>query len=217
MALRTLLATTAVATAFSPLAAHATERTSEPLTPVCLSAQSNTGPLMSRTDAIFCYSAMLRQKVRALAGVGAIERVGGFQNVFEPTLKAPADKPLFVDYPPRANAELLRIIAVVPPKGFETMPIPVCAEQNNRVLGAWYIANTGLVTSAGWTGSTVSDQPNSSACKAFIFAARNEINQKVAAAQAGPGTATAPQPPPVAPTAVTPTPIAANPSGNPKL
>lgn len=206
--LRNLLASAAVAATFGPLAAQAAEPLApQGLSPVCRSAQNNTGPLMSRTDAIFCYTATLGRKIGDLAGVGGRERTGGFMGALENTLKAPADKPLFVDYPKPSSANMLRIIAVVPPTGFETMPIPVCAEQHNKVLGVWHIANTGQVTAANWTGSMASDQPNSSACKAFIMASRDEINQKVAAARANPATATAPQPPPPA---TTTTPIAAN-------
>ena len=103
----------------------------------------------------------------------------------EKALETPSDKPQVVDYPPRANAELLRVIAVVPPKGFEAWPIPVCAEQNNKVLGTWNITAKGDVVPAPWNGSMVSERPTSSACKAFILSARDAINQKVAEAAAG--------------------------------
>jgi hypothetical protein len=108
-------------------------------------------------------------------------RAGGFMVELEKTLKEPSEKLRVVDYPARANAELLRVIAVVPPKGFEALPIPVCAEQNNKVLGTWNITAKGEVQPALWTGAMVSERPTSSACKAFILTARAEINQRMSA------------------------------------
>ena len=141
-------------------------------------------------------------------------RAGGFMQQLEATLKAPAEgKTLFVDYPPRANAELLRIIAVVPPKGHEHLPIPVCAEQNNKVLGTWNITAKGDVLPASWSGSMVSAAPNSSACKDFIFASRAEITRLAQSNQPA-------QPPPVStgePAKPTPMKQAASADGRPAL
>lgn len=135
----------------------------------------------------------------------------GFMQQLEAKLKAPAEgKTSFVDYPPRANAELLRIIAVVPPKGSEHLPIPVCAEQNNKVLGTWNITAKGDVLPAAWSGSMVSAAPNSSACKDFIFASRAEITRLAQSNQPA-------QPPPVSEQPKPPMKQAASAAGSPAL
>ncbi len=110
-------------------------------------------------------------------------RARGFGIALEDTLAARAeDKPLFVDYPKPVSSNMLRVIAVVPPKGYELLPIPVCAEQNNKVLATWNITAKGQVAPVAWSGPSVSENPNSSACKAFIMAARAEI-VRIAAGQ----------------------------------
>jgi hypothetical protein len=98
----------------------------------------------------------------------------------EKALKEPSDKTRIVDYPPRANAELLRITAVVPPKGLEVLPIPLCAEQHNKVVGTWNITPRGEVIPTPWTGQRQSEIPTSAACKDFILATRADINSRVA-------------------------------------
>ncbi len=136
---------------------------------------------------------------------------GAFMKRLEATLKEPAEgKTSFVDYPPRANAELLRIIAVVPPKGSEHLPIPVCAEQNNKVLGTWNITAKGDVLPAAWSGSMVSAAPNSSACKDFIMASRAEITRLAQSNQPA-------QPPPVSEQPKPPMKQASSAAGSPAL
>ncbi|WP_153163837.1 hypothetical protein [Zoogloea sp. 1C4] len=135
----------------------------------------------------------------------------GFMQQLEAKLKEPAEgKTSFVDYPPRANAELLRLIAVVPPKGSEHLPIPVCAEQNNKVLGTWNITAKGDVLPAAWSGSMVSAAPNSSACKDFIMASRAEITRLAQSNQPA-------QPPPVSEQPTPPMKQAASAAGSPAL
>ncbi len=138
-------------------------------------------------------------------------RAGAFMQQLEAKLKEPAEgKTSFVDYPPRANAELLRIIAVVPPKGSEHLPIPVCAEQNNKVLGTWNITAKGDVLPAAWSGSMVSAAPNSSACKDFIMASRAEITRLAQSNQPA-------QPPPVSEQPKPPMKQASSAAGSPAL
>ena len=99
----------------------------------------------------------------------------------EKTLKEPSEKTRIVDYPPRANAALLRVTAVVAPKGLELLDIPVCTEQHNKVVGLWNITARGdVVPVTNWTGSRQSATPTSAACREFILAARTAINDTMA-------------------------------------
>jgi hypothetical protein len=160
--LRRLAATTAVAIAFSPLA--------------------NAAGLISDDAAIVSARANLSITLAKTTGDDMARlRSGGFMAALEKALEAPSEKTRVVDYPKPAVVERLRITAVVPPKGMEALPIPVCAEQNNKVLGTWNITAKGDVIPAPWSGAMVSDTPTSAACKAFVFAARDEINQKLTA------------------------------------
>lgn len=177
--LRRIAASSVVALAFSPLA--------------------QAGGLIDDPNALLQYTPALSKVLAQAAGNDMAHfRAGGFMKELENTLKAPADKPLFVDYPKPVSANMLRVIAVVPPKGYETLPIPVCAEQNNKVLGTWNITSKGEVIPAPWEGSKVSATPTSSACRAFIMASRDNINQRVAegndAKKPVPNAALAPQP-----------------------
>lgn len=160
---------------------------------LAFSVNANAAGLIDSPKALNIYSSLLSESIAKAAPNDPAPRLRarGFMSELEAKLKEPAEgKTSFVDYPPRANAELLRIIAVVPPKGSEHLPIPVCAEQNNKVLGTWNITAKGDVLPAAWSGSMVSAAPNSSACKDFIMASRAEITRLAQSNQPA-------QPPPV--------------------
>lgn len=125
-------------------------------------------------------------------------RAGGFVGALETALKAPADKTRVVDYPKPVTQSMLRILAVVPPKGLESQPIPVCAEQNNKVLGTWAITHKGEVLSVTGNWATVSAAADSSACKEFILGQRAAINQ-LAQERANGAPAASAQPQPIQP------------------
>lgn len=138
--------------------------------------------LINDSAALNRYTPALSKTMVAVAGNDlAGIRAGGFMVDLETALRAPADKVRIVDYPPRANADLLRITAVVPPRGGENLPIHVCAEQYNKVLYTGVITPRGDVLPLQWNGSKVSATPTSAACKEFILAARNSLNEKFAA------------------------------------
>jgi len=163
--MRRLAASSVVALAFSPLA--------------------QAGGLIDDPSALMHYTPRFSEALAKAAGNDMARfRAGGFMSELEKALKAPTEKPVVVDYPKPVSANMLRVIAVAPPKGYESLPIPVCAEQNNKVLGTWQITNKGEVLPAPWAGSMVSATPTSSACKEFILAARSDINQRVAEAEA---------------------------------
>ena len=102
----------------------------------------------------------------------------GFSQQLDQTIRTPTDTAKVVDYPPRANRELLRLTAVRPPKGLEHLPIPVCAEQYNKVVGTWAITPKGDIVplTGNWAKETTTD----TACKEFVLAARNDLNTKLA-------------------------------------
>jgi hypothetical protein len=107
-----------------------------------------------------------------------------------------------VDCPKPVSANMLRVTAVVPPKGLEELPIPVCAEQNSKIVGTWNITAKGKVAPALWTGARESEG-NSAACKGFILAARTDINQKLAEMNSGKPTPYSTTPPAAKPQAST--------------
>jgi len=167
--LRQLAASTAVAMAFSPLA--------------------NAAGLIDDQIAVGTYRPALSEALAIAAKDNVAHlRAGGFMVELEAALQEPSEKTRIVDYPKPVTASMLRVTAVVPPKGFEQLPIPVCAEQHSKVLATWDIKPTGEVVPRPWDGPKVSEG-NSAACKAFIFAARDEINQQL------PGDPPTPQPP----------------------
>ncbi len=142
--------------------------------------------LINDSAAVNHYRPTLSKTMVAVAGDDlAGIRAGGFMVDLEATLKAPADRPRIVDYPKPASANQLRITAVAPPKGFENSSIPVCAEQNDKMLGAWNITPKGEVVSAPWTGNKVA-VGTSPACKDFITAARSKFLPPVDPAQPPP-------------------------------
>lgn len=138
---------------------------------------ANAAGLIDSVDAQLRYAPAFSQAIAAAAPMDRAPhlRAGGFMQQLETALKAPADKTRVVDYPPRANRELLRITAVVPPKGLDEQPIPVCAEQNNKVLGTWAITNKGEVLPV--TGNWATTTTTNTACKEFILGQRSAINQ----------------------------------------
>lgn len=124
-------------------------------------------------------------------------RAGGFMEQLVTALQSPADKTRVVDYPKPVTQSMLRITAVVPPKGLEEQPIPVCAEQNDKVLGTWAITNKGEVLPVSGNWSMVS-AGNSAACKEFILGQRSAINQLAQErANGAPAASTQPQAPAV--------------------
>ena len=149
---------------------------------------ANAAGLIDDDAAVNRYTPALIEAIKAAApnDTGAGFGAGGFIVNLEAALSAREARPKVVDFPPRANAEFLRIIGVTPPQGLEHLPIPVCAEKNNQVLGVWNITPAGKVVKTTWNGATVSATPTSSACKDFIIAARNGFAEKLAAQPAAP-------------------------------
>lgn len=138
---------------------------------------STVHPLLTPVPSNHYRPELSKAIARAAGDDGAHLRAGGFMVELEKVLAEPAAGVRIVDYPKPVSAEMLRITAVVPLKGYENLPIPVCAEQNNKVLGIWNITAKGDVVPMPWAGSTVSETPTSAACKAFILAARADINK----------------------------------------
>lgn len=160
--LRRLAASTAVALAFSPLA--------------------NGAGLLDNNDAVNGYRGNLSNELARAAGTDrARERARGFMVELEKALAAPTEKTQTVVYPKDNSTNMLVVAAIVPPKGFEALPIPVCAQQHGKVLGTWNITAKGEVVPRpalhNPEGST------KAACNAFIVAARAAVNQKLAGAQ----------------------------------
>jgi len=111
-------------------------------------------------------------------------RAGGFMVDLEAALKAPTDRPQNVMYPPKHSTDMLALAAVVPPKGLEYLDIPFCAQQNNKVIYTGVITQKGEVKAVPWNGPTVGEEVpgvgTKPACNAFIKAARNSFNEKLA-------------------------------------
>ena len=182
--MRRIAASSVVALAFSPLA--------------------QAGGLIDDNNAVNSYRPTFSSLMAKVTGDdNARGRAGGFMSELETALKAPTDKSRAFLYPQENSTNMLVIAAVVPPKGYESLPIPVCAQQNNKVLGTWQITNKGEVLPVAWTGATTGEvvpgvgvKP---ACNAFIKVARADMAQQIAEAEAkksGPtaGLSAAPQP-----------------------
>jgi hypothetical protein len=145
-------------------------------------ATAQSAGLIDNDAAVNHYRPLLSQTIATAAKDDlARGRARGFMVELENVLKEPSEKARVIDYPKPVSANMLRIIAVVPPKGMEQASIPVCAEKDSKVLGTWAISFKGEVVPAPWTGTMVSEG-NSSACKAFILASREAINRQVAVA-----------------------------------
>lgn len=173
--LRRLAASTAVAMAFSPLA--------------------NAAGLLDDTAAVNTYRPIFSATLAQAAGADEARlRARGFMVELEKALAAPIEKTQTVVYPKENSTNMLVVAAIVPPKGLEALPIPVCAQQHGKVLGTWNITAKGEVLPRpailNPEGST------KAACAAFITAAREEINQAVASG-------TPAQPPPADKVALT--------------
>lgn len=162
--------------------AGALQAGTEPLPPLAQAQsaapanESISHPLLTVGPALIYKVQLPRTLVAVTSNNASNDRADGFISELERALKAPSETVRIVDYPPRANADLLRIIGVVPPKSMEQVSIPFCAEQFNKVIGTWAISPKGEVAPTPWAGSKVSASPTSSACKDFIFAARNTLN-----------------------------------------
>lgn len=102
-------------------------------------------------------------------------RARGFMSELEKGLKEPSDKTRLVLYQKESSTNMLVVSAVVPPKGFEQLPIAVRAQQNNKVVGAWNISAKGEVmprsTAQNPEGST------RSACNATVNLANRELKE----------------------------------------
>jgi len=175
-AIKFLAASTAVvALAFSPLA----QAEGAPAV-----NNSATHPLLTAAAGNKCSVELSRALVSVTANNASNDRAGGFISELEKVLKEPAEKSRLVVYPKTNSNELLVLAAVVPPKGFESLPIAVCAQQNGKPLGAWNITAKGEVVSR-----PVVQNPQGStkaACNAFIALARAEVDQQISAMPSAP-------------------------------
>lgn len=180
--LRRLAASTAVALAFAPMAGFAADAPAKPQT-ACEAAQTNSGPLLANSNAMNCYRGTFSRALASAAPNYEAPRIraGAFMFELEKALAAPTEKTQTIVYPRENSTNMLVVAAIVPPKGFETLPIPVCAQQHARVLGTWNITSKGEVIPrpiiVNPEGST------KAACAAFMTAARAEMNDKLHAVQ----------------------------------
>ena len=152
---------------------------------VVFASQAGAAGLIDDNRAILRYSGEFSSSL-ANAAKDDVARLHarGFMGQLESTLKNRTEKPQVVDYPKPVSANMLRTLAIVPPQGMEQAPIPVCSEQNNKVVGLWNITAKGAVAPVtNWTGSMVAATPTSSACRDFLRAARDDIVAKYAAMQ----------------------------------
>ena len=141
------------------------------------SSQAGAAGLIDDDNAVILYGTTLSITLAKATGDDAARlRARGFMVDLEAALKAPKETAQIVDYPKPVTESMLRITAVVPPKGMEDQPIPVCAEQNNKIVGTWNITPKGEVVSVKGNWSTVS-AGNSAACKEFILSSRAEITK----------------------------------------
>lgn len=171
--LRRLTVSTAVAMAFGPLA--------------------NAQGLFDSTAAQAGLVGGLSTQLEKLApNSHASLHVGGFATALQEALKEPSDKTRTIVYPQTNSNSLLVTAAVVPPKGFGALPIPVCAQQHGKVLGTWNITAKGDVVPV--PAAYNPEGSTRAACNAFVQAARADINARLAQAQ--PPGGTPPQPPP---------------------
>lgn len=143
-------------------------------------------PLLNPCTAATKYSAGVGRAFTASANkAGADGSPSIFAGAFVASLerdylKQPADKTRILDFPKPSYGNEYRAVAVIPPQGMAREDIPVCLEKDKKVLGTFLIKTTGDVVAAPWSGPIEAASDTSSACKSFIFAAREAINQKVA-------------------------------------
>jgi hypothetical protein len=99
-------------------------------------------------------------------------------NRLEAAIKTPAAAPRIVVDPPVNSTNQLVVAGVVPPAGYEHLPIRVCAQKDGRVRGVWDIlANGSVVPRPALQNPEGSTR---AACNATIMAAQNELNTKLA-------------------------------------
>lgn len=160
--LRNLAGASAIALAFGPLATPAN------------ALDANIPGAMSRATYTF-----FSEISRVASNTG--DRAGGFMAQLETALKAPADKTRVVVYPSESSVNMLVIGAVVPPKGLESQPIPVCAQMNNQVIYTGKIMNDGQVLPVTWNGPSkgelLPDGRTKPACSAYIVYNKSAIYQ----------------------------------------
>jgi hypothetical protein len=162
---------------------------------------ANAAGLVGDKPALIRYTPALIKTIDAVSDDPAVQsRAGGFTVELEKALGERGEQSRIVDYPKPVSANMLWVTAVVPPKGLEELPIPVCAEQNSKIVGTWNITAKGEVAPASWTGPRESEG-NSAACKGFILAARTDINQKLAEMNSGKPTPYSTTPPAARPQA----------------
>lgn len=152
-----------------------------------VSTPAHADSLYQDSAAINKYRPALSIQVAKAAGDDlARGTAGGFMLDLEAALGQLADKPKIVAYPDptKFSRENVMVAGVVPPKALDSSPIPVCAEQNKRVLGTWKIMVNGDVVADAWNGATISevlsDGKTRPACNAYISARRAEFNQQLA-------------------------------------
>ena len=155
---------------------------------LAFNAPANAEGLIENARALDRYSGTMLEKLSQIAQGAEKDRARlaarGFFVDFEKALGAPGEAAGFVAYPQNANPELLRVIAVIPPKGFASYNIPVCVQQNNQVLATLAISSKGEVTDMAWDGPTKGeigpDGKLKAACGPFISTFRALFNQEVA-------------------------------------
>lgn len=194
--LRQLFAGTALAAlaASSPAFAQSAQFLEE-----CTQKYQPEHPLVNPCTAATKYREGLSRAFKASAKQAGLEVgtptlfAGAFVvNLERDYLKQPADKMRIIDYPKPSYGNEYRAVAVIPPQGMAGDDIPVCLEKDKKVLGTFFIKTSGpvgiigTVVNAPWSGPTEAASDTSSACKSFIVAARDVINQKIAQQPAQP-------------------------------
>lgn len=149
-------------------------------------------PLLNSCTAATKYSAGLGRAFTASANKAGVDGspsifAGAFVASLERDyLKQPADKTRTFVFPKPSYVNQFMAVAVIPPQGMAREDVPVCLEKDGKILGTYAIKTTGDVVAAPWSGPVEAASDTSSACKSFIFAAREAINQKVAQQPAQP-------------------------------
>jgi len=138
--------------------------------------------LINDSAAVNHYRPTLSKTMAAVTGDDlARGRAGGFMVDLEAALRAPASAPQVVVYPKQNSTNMLVIAAVTQPVGFSHLDIPLCAQQNNRVIYTGVITQNGEVKKLPWDGPVSGEEVpgvgTKPACGAFITAARNEFKK----------------------------------------
>lgn len=177
---------------------------------LAFSATANAAGLIDNDHALNVYAPTFSSFLAVAAGNDAARlRASGFSSGLETVLRGKIpDEKLYaltgqdgksrtLVYPKYSSLNTLVIAGVIPPKGSEHLPIPVCAQQNGRVVGAWNITAKGDVTPREIIANP--EGSNNAACSATIVAAREQINNLVQSNQPPPTPYSA-QPPAAGPT-----------------